>query len=89
MPATSRNVAYVEQNSSSKPPILHAGDITPGVMREFSDGCVGYFDNKDVEPEKQVRKVISGFHDTHIKDWISSEHERLLELSFERFMTEV
>jgi hypothetical protein len=83
-----KNAAYVEQESSSKQPILHPGDITPAVMREFEDSCMGYFENKEIADDKQVRKILSGLRNTHIKDWISTNRNRILSLSFDDFMTE-
>jgi hypothetical protein len=88
MPAGSKNVAYVDQDSSSKPPVLHAGDVTPAVMREFEEGCIGYFENKEIEEGKQVRKILAGFKDTRVRDWISTDRARLLGLTFDDFMTE-
>lgn len=49
-----RNTASVEQDSMSKPPVLLPGDISPEVMREWEDGCVGYFEHKEIAAEKQV-----------------------------------
>jgi hypothetical protein len=65
-----------------------AGDITPAVMRDFEDSCNRYFDNKDVEDDKKVKKILSSFRDTRIKDWILSDKVRIQSLSFSEFMTE-
>jgi hypothetical protein len=85
---TPKNVAHVEQLSSSKPPILHPGDISPEVMREFQDCCLGYFDMKEIAANKQVRKIVPGLCDLHVKDWVTSRRDHLLGLSFAKFMTE-
>jgi hypothetical protein len=63
MPVSS-NTTSVEQGSLSKVPILHAGDITPTVMREFEDACVSYFNHKNIAKDKQVRMISAGFKDT-------------------------
>jgi hypothetical protein len=68
--------ATVEQDSSSKPPTLHAGDISPAVMRSFEVACWGYFDYKEIAEDKRVRKILAGFKDERIIDWISIERER-------------
>jgi hypothetical protein len=88
MPLNAKNVAYVDQDTPSKPPVLHLGDITPAVMHEFEDACIGYFENKDIEDDKKVKKILAGLKDTRIKDWVSTDRVRLLTLSFEDFMTE-
>jgi hypothetical protein len=88
MPSTAKNVAHVEQDSSSKPPTLHSGDISPSVMREFEECCRGYFENKEIDDDKQVRKILAGLKDTRVRDWISSDRARILALSFDNFMTE-
>jgi hypothetical protein len=88
MPNHPRNVAYVEQESAAKPPTLHPGDITPAVMREFEDTCLGYFENKEIPSDKQVRKVLAGLKDSRIRDWISTNRQRIQSLDFDAFMSE-
>jgi hypothetical protein len=83
-----RNAAHIEQASSSKPPILHPGDISPEVMQEFQDCCIGYFDTREIAPDKQVRKIVPGLCDLRVKDWIAAGCDRLLGLPFTDFMTE-
>jgi hypothetical protein len=83
-----KNTAYIKQDSSSKPPVLHPGDITPFVMHEFEDGCVGYFETKEIPEDKRVRKILAGLRDSRIKDWISTDRNRILALPFDAFMTE-
>jgi hypothetical protein len=83
-----KNTVYVDQDSPAKPPVLHPGDITPAVMREFEDSCIGYFENKEIEADKQVRKILTCLRDSRIKDWISTDRDRLLQLSFSEFMKE-
>jgi hypothetical protein len=67
---------------------LNAGDITPDVMREYEDDCINFFDAKEIPADKQVHKILMGIKDHRIKNWISVEHESLLALSFEDFMSE-
>jgi hypothetical protein len=83
------NMAVLDDESNSKAPILRPGDISPDVMRRFEHACLNYFDHKEVVAEKQVRKILSSFKDSCISDWIANEHERLLELSFTEFMSEI
>jgi hypothetical protein len=83
-----KNVAYVEQIASSKVPILHPGDISPELMREFKNGCLDFFDSKEV-PDKQVRKIIPGLKDTCIRDWMATRCEQIIAMSFKNFMAEL
>jgi hypothetical protein len=87
MPSQLRD-ASVEQDSPSKVPLLLPGDISPAVMREYEYACLGYFDTKDIGPEKQVQKILAGLRDTRIQDWVSINREHLLGLTFAAFMAE-
>jgi hypothetical protein len=82
-------IAYVDHDSTSKPPTLYAGNISPMVMRSFKVACLGYFDNKEIPEDKCIRKILASFKDEHIIEWICTEQDRLLTLSFPDFMTEV
>jgi hypothetical protein len=86
MPSQSRDAA-VDQDLPSKVPLL-PGDISPAVMCKYEYACLGYFDTKDIVPEKQVRKILVGLWDTCVQDWVSINHERLLALTFAAFMAE-
>ena len=86
MPPNTKNVTQVKQESSSRPPVLLPGDISPAVMQEFEDGCCGYFDNKEVAKDKQVCKILSCFKGTRIPDWIATKRDQLLPLTFDKFM---
>jgi hypothetical protein len=80
--------ASVQQDSPSKVPILLPGDISPYVMRSYELTCHGYFVTKDIDDDKKVRKVLTRLCDNHIQDWVGIHRDRLLELSFAKFMTE-
>jgi len=88
MPTVSTKYATVEQDSSSKPPTMTTGEITPAVMRSFETKCLGYFENKDITEEKQVRKILAGLQDNRVQDWINVDRDRFLALTFPVFMTE-
>jgi hypothetical protein len=70
MPSQSRD-ASVEQDSPSKVPLLLPRDISPAIMHKYEYACLGYFDTKDIVPEKQVRKILAGLWDTCVQDWVS------------------
>ena len=78
----------VDREVPTKVPILNAGDITPDVMRKYKDDCINFFDAKEIPADKQVRKILAGIKDHHIKDWIAVKRNTLLALTFDKFMTE-
>jgi hypothetical protein len=80
-----KKVACVDQESSARPLTL-VGDISPAVMRDFEDCCVSYFENKDIADNKQVHKILAGIKDTCVRDWITSQKDKLIVLSFKDFM---
>jgi hypothetical protein len=86
MSSNHRNLARVEQDSSARPPTLLAGDISPAVMREFKDSCIGYFENKDIDNDKQVRKILAGIKDMRVQDWITAQKDNLVKMTFKGFM---
>jgi hypothetical protein len=80
--------AHVDQDSPSKLPILHPGNLTPTIMRKFEDCCIGYFEQKDIEGMNQVKKILAGLRDPRVKAWLSTERDHLMTLSFGKFMEE-
>ena len=68
--------------------MLFSGDITPKVMREFKDTCLGYFENKEFAADKQVRKILVGLKDDCVKEWLSVDCECVCNLTFPNFMVE-
>jgi hypothetical protein len=57
-------------------------------MRDFQDACEGYFENKEVPADKQVRKILAGIKDDRVKDWLSVDRARIQALEFPAFMVE-
>jgi hypothetical protein len=82
------NLARVKQENPAKIPILMPGDVTPEVMRDYTDACNGYFEQKEIPEDKQVRKILTGLKDTRIKDWLSADRACLQGLTFDEFITE-
>jgi hypothetical protein len=76
----------IEQDTPSKVPMLHLGDISPAVMRKFKNACHGYFKSKEISEDKQVRKILAGICDNHIQEWLTIDHEHYLALNFTEFM---
>jgi len=85
----SKNLATVEQDSTSHPPIMTAGDITPEIVCRFELCCTAYFETKEIAEDKQVRKILSYFQDMRVQDWITVKWARFATLSFDAFMKEL
>ena len=88
MPHTKAPMASVEQSVPSKVPVLTAGDISPATMWQFEHACMNYFIHKKVIMDDQVSLIIGGILDDHVGDWIVSDHDHLIALPFNAFMTE-
>jgi hypothetical protein len=58
-------------------------------MKDFEDCCIGYFKHIEIAEEKYVQKVLAGIRDSHIKDWISANHNHIQALLFPAFMGEL
>jgi hypothetical protein len=86
--STMSALAMVEP-TSAKAPVLTAGDISPAVMMDFENAALDFFVSKSVAPEKQVTMIIPGIKDLRIRDWISAERARLVDLPFLDFMSEM
>ena len=81
-------MASVEQTAPSKVPILTARDISPMIMCQFEHACMNYFVHKKVIADDQVSLVIGSILDDHVGDWLVSNHDCLVNLSFNDFMDE-
>jgi len=82
-------LATVEHPITKHCPILTAGDITPKAIVDLGDAHNEYFIAKEIEDTDKVKKILGGFKDVHIRDWIASDRVRLLALSYEDFMAEL
>ena len=73
----------------SKCPTVTAGDISVEVMHDFEKVAWKFFNNKDIGDNKQVLKILDCFDDHQIADWVEVDHDRLIEMTFPAFMTEL
>jgi len=85
----SSNIAFVEHPVTKHCPILTAGDVSPKALVDLVDAHNEYFIAKDINDADKVKKILGGFKDVHIRDWIASDRERLLALDYEAFMAEL
>jgi len=85
----SSNIAFIEHPVTKHCPILTAGDVSPKALVDLVDAHNEYFIAKDIEDKDKVKKILGGFKDVHIRDWIASDRERLLALDYMAFMDEL
>ena len=78
--------AVVDHPVTKHCPILSAGDITPKALIDLEDAHNEYFIAKEVDDNDKVKKILGGFKCVHIRNWIASERETLLKLSYTDFM---
>jgi len=86
--ANQSKFASVDQDAPSKAPMLLPGNMTPRIMREFEDACLGYFENKEIALDKQVRKILAGLKDDCFREWLSVDQAHIHNLMFTEFMGE-
>jgi len=75
--------------TSTKVPVLTAGDISPAVMIDFENAAQDFFVMKSVPTDKQVAMIIPSLKDIRIHDWITADCERVIALPFMEFMKEL
>ena len=66
------------------------GEISPKVIREFENRCAVYFMNEkggDMDDQK-VTKILGSFENTLVDDWMSTERDRIVQMTFTDFMDE-
>ena len=85
----SSNIAFVEHPVTKHCLILTAGDVSPKVLVDLVNAHNEYFIAKNIDNADKVKKILGGFKDVHICDWIASDRERLLALDYEAFMAEL
>ena len=83
-------LATVKHDTLTHPPVLSDGEISPKVIREFENRCKVYFMNVKggVPDDQKVTKLLGSFRNTLIDDWMSTETDRIVQLSFTEFMDE-
>ena len=84
------NTASVKHDVITHPPMITDGELSPKIIREFEIRCNVYFMNikGGVADDQKVRKLLGSFKNTLIQDWMSTESDRLIQLSFTDFMNE-
>ena len=83
-------MALVKHDTITHPPVISDGGISPKVIWEFKNQCVVYLmDVKGgVMEDQRVTKLLGSFKNTLIDNWMSTECDRIVQLSFTDFMNE-
>jgi hypothetical protein len=87
--AMSRSLATVEHPITKHCPILTGGDTTPQTLLILENAFNEFFIAKNVTPEDQVKVILGAFKCVHIRDWIATDREHILTLTFEEFMADL
>ncbi|CAA7264090.1 unnamed protein product [Cyclocybe aegerita] len=85
--------ATVEHPVVKHCPVLTAGELSPKAAMELDNAFQDFFTacgrSKTIAEEEKVPLILSAFKDLHIRDWIASDRERLLGLTYDAFMKEL
>jgi hypothetical protein len=85
----SRSVATVEHVINKHCPILTGGDTMPQTLLILENTFNEFFIAKNVSQEDQVKLILGAFKCVYIWDWIATDRDHILTLSFNKFMTEL
>ena len=85
----SRSTATVEHPVTKHCPILTGGETTPQTFLILENTFNEFFIAKGVSKENQVKFVLGAFKCVHIRDWIATDREHILTLTFDDFMSEL
>ena len=85
----SSNLATVEHPVTKHCPLIMGGDLTPQTLLLAENAFNKFFIAKNVSKEDEIKLILGAFKDVHIRDWIATDRDRLLGLTFEAFMAEL
>jgi hypothetical protein len=80
------NVATVGHPITKHCPIITGGDLTLQTILLAENAFNKFFITKNVAKEEKVKLILGTFKDVHIRNWIATDHEQLLELTFREFL---
>jgi hypothetical protein len=83
------SLATVEHLITKHCPILTGGETTPQTFLILENMFNNFFIAKDVSQENQVKLILGAFKCVHIRDWIATDREHILTLTFDEFMSEL
>src|ERR1700678_1552709 len=88
-PQMSCSIATIEHAMTKHCPILTGGDTTPQTLLILENTFNEFFIAKNISQEDQVKLILGAFTCVHIWDWIATDREHILTLTFDKFMTQL
>ena len=76
----------VFEQDGNKCPILHHGELSAEIFRNFVTGCRNYVTNKEITENKQTIKVMTALKGYIWEDWVSVHHDELRTLPLTEFL---
>ena len=86
MATTSKDGFAVFKQDGNKCPILHHGELTAEIFRDFTTRCRNYVTNKEIAGDKQTIKVMTTLKGYIWEDWVSVHYDELKALSLSDFL---
>lgn len=85
----SSNIATLKHLVTKHCPVLTDRDLTPQTLLQAENAFNKFFIAKSVAKEDKVKMILGAFKDMHIRDWIATNQEHLLDSTFKDFMAEL
>jgi hypothetical protein len=82
-------MATVKHAITKHCPIVTGGDLTLQILLLTENTFNKFFIAKAIVKEEGVKVILGAFKDVHIRDWITTDCECLLKLTFLEFMAEL
>ena len=76
----------VFEQDGNKCPILHHGELSTEIFRDFVTGCWNYVTNKEITENKQSIKVMTVLKGYIWEDWVSIHYDELRTLPLTEFL---
>ncbi|KAG6806510.1 hypothetical protein H0H92_011067, partial [Tricholoma furcatifolium] len=81
------------EDHRGKAPTVSEGDLTPEVIKQFVDYSTDFFVAKSIFDSEgppvvrqQVRNVYTAFKDDRVRDWIATDRDKHLAMTFDEFV---
>lgn len=81
--------ATVENCGAKHVPVLNDGALTPHVLAIYENACIDHIEDKQIAAADQVRKLLGGLQGAEVREWFTTDRDRIQKLTFEQFMTEL
>ena len=86
MMAPAKDSFAVFKQDGNKCPILHHGELSAEIFRDFITGCRNYITNKEITENKQMIKVMTALKGYIWENWVSIYYDELRTLPLTDFL---